>query len=554
MPRGPLGRAVVATTDRYASEAGVAALAAGGNAVDAAVAASFALAVVNPEAGNLGGSGFLLARTANGRAEAFDYRGVAPRAASADMFLNAEGALSERAQLGPLAAAVPGSVKGLWEAHRALGSRPWATLLEPAIGLARGFRVTDRLVRSYPPHVVAGLGRFPESARIFLPGGRVPRAGETFRQPDLARTLERIRDHGADGFYGGVTAALLVEAMRRHGGIMELDDLARYAVVRREPLIFTYRAHTVLSMPLPSSGGVALAETSHLLAGRDLSALDWHGSPHVHLLAEAWRRAFADRNHYLGDADFGVVPVDELASPSYGARRAREIGERATPSSSVGPGVAGFGDRHAGGAGHGRGLVAEGDHTTHVSVVAARGNAVATTTTLNTWYGSKWVAEGTGVLLNNEMDDFTAKPGTPNHFGLIQGEANAIEPGKRMLSAMTPTLVLDDAGALRLVLGAPGGATIITSVFQVISNVLDHGMSIGDAVAAPRVHHQHLPDRIDVEPSGLPDDVARELEAMGHAVSGQPEPWGDVQAVMAAGNGRWEGAADPRRGGVAIEG
>jgi len=546
--RGPgaVGRAVVATTDRYASEVGLAVLDSGGNAVDAAVAVSLALAVVNPEAGNLGGSGFLLARMADGRTFALDIRGVAPRAATAEMFLDAGGDVSERSQVGPLAAAVPGSVRGLWDAHRALGTRPWASLVEPAIGLAQGFRVTERLTRSYPAHVVAGLERFEESARIFLPDGRIPRAGETLRQPDLARTLERIRDHGADGFYRGATAKLLVEAMHRHGGVMELDDLSSYEAALRDPVSFTYRGHTILSMPPSSSGGVTLAETAHILATRDLAATAWHGAEHVHLLAEAWKRAFADRNHYLADTDFVDVPLAALASPDYGAMRAREVGVRATPSGDVGPGVERFGP------GSGGRVRREGDHTTHVSIVDARGNAVATTTTLNTWYGSKWVAEGTGVLLNNEMDDFTVKPGVPNHFGLVQGMANAIAPGKRMLSAMTPTIVLAPDGALRLVVGAPGGATIITTVFQVISNILDHGMGLADAVAAPRVHHQHLPDRIDVEPAGLPEAIVRALEALGHAAQERPEPWGDVQAVAVLEDGRVEGAADPRRGGVAL--
>jgi gamma-glutamyltranspeptidase/glutathione hydrolase len=462
------------------------------------------------------------------------------------MFLGAGDGASERSQVGPLAAAVPGSVRGLWDAHRALGTRPWANLVAPAIELAGGFRVTERLTRSYPPHIVAGLERFTESARIFLPGGRIPRAGETLRQPDLARTLERIRDRGADGFYSGTTAELLAEAMRRHGGILTLDDLASYEAAPRVPLAFMHRGHTILSMPPSSSGGVALAEAAHILAKWDLATVDWHGAEHVHLLAEAWKRAFADRNHYLADTDFAHVPVAELASPAYGAMRAGEIGGQATASGDVGPGV----ERFGGGAGVG--ARREGDHTTHVSIVDANGNAVATTTTLNTWYGSKWVAEGTGVLLNNEMDDFTVRPGAPNHFGLIQGAANAIEPGKRMLSAMTPTIVLAPDGALRLVVGAPGGATIITTVFQVISNVLDHGMELGDAVAAPRVHHQHLPNRIDVEPGGLPDPVVRELEGRGHTVAEGPEPWGDVQAVMLREDGRLEGAADPRRGGVAL--
>ena len=543
---GAVGRAAVATTDRYASQVGLDVLAGGGNAVDAAVAASFALAVVNPEAGGVGGSGFLLARMADGRTAALDFRGVAPRRATADLFLDRAGEVSERSQVGPLAAAVPGAVRGLWEAHRALGSRPWPGLLEPAVELARGFQATDRLTRSYPPHIVAGLERFPESAGIFLAGGRVPRVGETLRQPDLARSLERIRDLGADGFYQGETAELLVAAMRAHGGALDAEDLASYEAAHREPLAFAYRGHTILSMPPSSSGGVALAETAHQLSTRDIAALDWHGAEHVHLLVEAWKRAFADRNHYLADTDFVDVPVGELTSPAYGAMRAREIGHRATRSGDVGPGVERYGGRASAAARR------EGDHTTHISVVDAAGNAVATTTTLNTWYGSKWVAEGTGVLLNNEMDDFTVKPGAPNHFGLVQGAVNAIEPGKRMLSAMTPTIVLDPSGVLRLVVGAPGGATIITTVFQVISNVVDHGMALVDAVAAPRVHHQHLPDRIDVERDGLPAEVVRELEERGHAVHERPERWGDVQAVLALEDGRCEGVADPRRGGTAL--
>ncbi len=535
---GPVGHAMVATTDAQATDVGVAVLAAGGNAVDAAVAVCFALAVVNPEAGNLGGSGFLLARTGDGRTDAFDYRSVAPREATPELFLD-DGELSERAQLGPLAAAIPGTVRGLWEVHRARGSRPWAELVDPAVALARGFRVGERLARSYPPHIVAGLARFAESERIFLPGGRPPRPGETLRQPELARTLERIRDGGADAFYTGPLAEELVEAVRAEGGVWTLEDLAAYEVVRREPLTCVYRGHTILSMPPASSGGVALAETANLLATRDLAGLEWHGAEHVHLLAEAWKRAFADRNHYLADTGFAPVPIAELTSPEYGAMRLQEIGPRATAAGDVLPGVERFG------------RWPDDGHTTHVSIVDAHGNAVATTTTLNTWYGSKWVAEGTGVLLNNEMDDFTLQPGTANHFGLVQGAANSIAPGKRMLSAMTPTIVLGAEGGLRLVVGAPGGATIITSVFQVISNLLDHGMSLADAVAAPRVHHQHLPDRIDVEPGGLPEEVRAALEERGHTVAERPEPWGDVQAVWVGPDGLLEGAADPRRGGVA---
>ncbi|HSR42533.1 MAG TPA: gamma-glutamyltransferase [Longimicrobiales bacterium] len=545
-------RGMVATTDRLATDVGVEVLRAGGNAVDAAVAASFALAVVNPEAGNVGGGGFMLVRTREGAVHALDHRSTAPAGATGGMFSDGEGGRSERAELGHLAVAVPGSVAGLWEAHGRFGVRPWPGLVEPAVGLARGFTVTDRYVRSLRPHIVDGLRRFPESEAAFLPGGRVPEAGDVLRQGDLARTLERIRDRGTDGFYRGETAALIVEEMERGGGLLTLDDLAGYAAVWRPPVRFGYRGHTVVSVPPPSSGGLTMAEAAHILeavgpSGR--GGTPWHGPGHVHRLVEAWRRAFADRNHYLADPDFVALPSETLASRAYGRFRASTVAaDRATPSSAVGPGVEAF-------RGEGRtdptGASPEGRRTTHLSVVDARGMAVAATTTLNTWYGSKLVVPGTGVLLNNEMDDFTATPGVPNHFGLVQGEANAIEPGKRPLSAMTPTLVLDPRGELFLVVGTPGGGTIITTTMQVISNMLDHGMGLSAAVRAPRVHHQHLPDRIDVEPGGLPAEVVAQLEELGHTVRERDEPSGDVQAVLVGDDGRLEGVSDPRRGGVA---
>jgi gamma-glutamyltranspeptidase/glutathione hydrolase len=530
---------MVASTDRLASRAGVEVLEAGGNAVDAAVAVSFALAVVNPEAGNVGGSGFMLLRAADGAEAALDYRGLAPAAASPAMFMDDAGQIGDRAELGHLAVAVPGSVMGLWKAHERFGHLRWARLVEPAVRLAEGFVVGERLVRSYLPHIVAGLGRFPASVSAFLPGGSPPALGDTFRQPDLARTLERIRDQGPAGFYRGETADLLVAEMRRGGGILTHDDLAGYQPRWREPLRFCYRDHTVLSMPPSSSGGVALAAMAQMLASHGLADLAWHGAPHVHLLAETWRRVFADRNHYLADPDFEALPLDVLTSPEYAAWRAGDIGERAGRSADVTPGVEAWRARPE-------------RHTTHVSIVDGRGDAVSLTTTLNTWFGSKVVAEGTGVLLNNEMDDFTAAPGVPNHFGLVQGEANAIAPGKRMLSAMTPTIVLGPGGNLDTVVGTPGGSTIITTVFQVTSNVIDHGMSLAEAVAAPRVHHQHLPDLIHVEPGGLPADVTAALRDMGHTVVERSEFSGDVQAVRVHDTGMLEGVADPRRGGVAI--
>jgi gamma-glutamyltranspeptidase/glutathione hydrolase len=527
---------MVATTDRYASDVGVEVLREGGNAVDAAVAVGFALAVVNPEAGNVGGSGYMLVRTPQGDVGALDFRGTAPAAAIPDTFLRAPDGASE---LGHLAVAVPGSVRGLAEAHARFGRLPWTRLLEPAIELARGFAVGDRLLRAYPPHIVEGLRCFSQSVAIFLPDGEVPRHGDVLRQPELAATLERIRDHGADGFYRGKTADMLVEEMRRGGGLITHGDLEGYRAAWRTPVRFLYRDREVVSMPLSSSGGITLAMMAHILSCWDVGATEWHGALHVHLLAEAWRRAYTDRNSALADPDHVAAPADTLVSADYGAWRADNIRlDAASRSEDVAPGADAYRKQR---------------QTTHVSIVDEHGGAVSFTTTLNTWYGSKLVAEGTGVLLNNEMDDFTTRPGEPNHFGLVQGVANAIAPGKRMLSAMTPTMVLDPGpgGHLHLVLGTPGGSTITTTVFQVISNVIDHGMSLMDAVAAPRVHHQHLPDRIQLEPGALPDDVVAELRAMGHDVEEPTEMWGDVQAVRVRPDDTLEGVADPRRGGVA---
>jgi len=529
---------MVVTTDRYASEVGVAVLENGGNAVDAAVAVHFALAVANPEAGNLGGGGFLLLRMADGTLASLDFRSTAPGRASRDMFLDSDDELTDRSVEGPAAAGVPGSVRGMWDAHQRFGQLDWADLIRPAVELARGLEVTDRFVQSFEPHIVEGLSRFEASARIFLRGGGPPRVGDTFVQTDLARTLERILHLGPDGFYRGPTADLIVAEMERGGGIISHEDLAGYTSVWREPVRFGYRDHTVISMPPPSSGGVALAAASHILSGFALGDLPWHGPEHIHLLAEAWKRTFADRNHYLADPAFADMPWEILASPDYGRWRAAAMRrDRATPAAAVLAGAEAF---------------REGRHTTHFSIVDAEGNAVSNTTTINTWYGSKAVAGGTGVLLNNDMDDFSAKPGAANFFGMVQGEANAIEPGKRMLSAMTPTLVLDGNGALRMVVGAPGGATIITTVFQVISNVIDHGMSLSQAVSAPRVHHQHVPDHIRYEPGGLPAPVVDGLLSMGHEVVEHFEMAGDAQAVLVHGDGTLLGQSDPKRGGVAL--
>ncbi|MBT8336036.1 MAG: gamma-glutamyltransferase [Gemmatimonadetes bacterium] len=531
-------RGAVASTDVLATRVGLDVLAGGGNAVDGAVAVALALAVVNPEAGNLGGGGFVLLRWADGSVHAQDHRSTAPAAATPDMFWAADGGVSEASVIGPLAAAVPGSVAGLFDLHRRWGRLSWGRLVEPAVGLAQGFTVRPRYLESLPPHIVDGLSRFPESAAVFLPGGEPPAVGSTLVQSDLADTLRRLRDHGVDGFYTGPTADRLVDGVRDAGGVITHEDLASYRPVWRAPVRFAWGDHTVWSMPPSSSGGVTLALARHALGARPSGLQPWHDVDHLHWVIEAWRRAFADRNHWLGDTDAVDVPLETLLDPAYGRTRGGDIDPgMATPSAAVRPGAV---------------PPPEGRHTTHVSVVDEDGAAVSYTTTLNTWYGSKMVAPGTGVLLNNEMDDFTARTGVPNFFGLIQGEANAIAPGKRMLSAMTPTIVTGPDGGLRLVVGSPGGATIITTVFQVVSNVVDYGMSLPDAVAAPRVHHQHLPDRIDVEPGGLSIEVIAALRERGHTVVEAKERWGDVEAVEVLADGILEAVADPRRGGRAL--
>jgi gamma-glutamyltranspeptidase/glutathione hydrolase len=536
-------RGMVVTTDRVASEIGAEILRRGGNAVDAAVATHFALAVVNPEAGNLGGGGFLVVRMADGTTAALDFREKAPLRATRDMYLDSLGNVSDSLSLvGHLAAGVVGSVMGMWEAHRRFGKLRWAELVQPAIALAEGIVVHERLAGSLNRNEKE-LRRFPATARIFLPEGRAPVVGERLVQRDLAETFRRIQQHGASGFYQGRTAELVEAEMRRGGGLITREDLAQYRAVWRDPLRFTYRGHTVISMPPPSSGGATLAEMLKILEGYDLRSLGFLSPQHVHLFAEAARRAFADRNAYLADPDFVPQPVARMASDAYAReRRATIRRDRATPSAQVAPGL-------------GPAPVAargEGENTTHYSIVDGLGNAVAVTTTINSLYGSLVTVEGAGFLLNNEMDDFTSKPGVPNQFGLVQGAANAIAPGKRMLSAMTPTIVLDPRGRVRLVTGTPGGATIITSIAMAVSNVVDFGMDVGAATAAPRLHHQHLPDTLRYEKGGLEPATAAALRAMGHAVAERTGYQGDVQSIILLPGGYLAGVADPRRGGAAV--
>jgi gamma-glutamyltranspeptidase/glutathione hydrolase len=528
--RVTIGRsAMVVSGHPLASAVGRDILLRGGNAVDAAVAVGFALAVVHPEAGNLGGGGFMVIRTREGLVRSLDYRETAPSAATRDMYLDADGEVGERSITGHLAAGVPGSVAGLAEAQRRMGRLPLAVVIAPAIRLAReGFAIDRYRSRSIADDS-ARLARFPASRAAFLPGGRPPAEGEVLRQLDLATTLEAIRDHGADGFYAGRVADLIVAEMQRGGGLITHEDLRAYRAIWREPVRIRYAGYTILSMPPASSGGVTMGEILNIMEG--FRPLPPFGSPAlIHREAEAMRRAFMDRNSLLGDPEFVRNPVDRLLSKDYAARLRAEIGPRASVTPAFEP------------------AAGRGASTTHYSVVDAEGNAVSCTTTLNESYGSAVTVTGAGFLLNDEMDDFTTAPGRPNLYGLVQGEANAIAPGKRMLSAMTPTLVLDPKGELFLLVGTPGGPRIITAVYHVISNVIDHGMPLPAAVAAPRVHHQALPDRIEIEPGGFPPAMRDSLGALGHAIADDDGYWGDVEAIQRVAGG-WQGVSDPRRGG-----
>jgi gamma-glutamyltranspeptidase / glutathione hydrolase len=536
---------MVATTDRVASEVGAEILRRGGNAVDAAVAVHFALAVVNPEAGNIGGGGFLVARMADGTTVALDFRETAPGAAHRDMYLDERGEMTDRSLVGHLAAGVPGSVAGMWTAHQRFGSLPWAELVEPAANLADGIVVHERLARSLQ-NAEGRLRQFPATAAAFLPNGRAPRVGDRLEQRDLAQTMRRIARDGRDGFYRGRTAELIEAEMRRGGGIITREDLAGYEARWRDPVVFGYRDHTVIAMPPASSGGATLGKMLKVLEGWDLAEIGYHTPRHVHLWTEATRRAYADRNEYLADPDFVEQPLPRMFSAEYAAERRRGIDpERATPSEHVTPGLG----RAPVGAGARAG---ESESTTHYSVVDRQGNAVAVTTTINSLYGNRVTVAGAGFLLNNEMDDFAAKPGTPNQFGLVQGEANAIEPGKRMLSAMTPTILLGPDDRVRLVTGTPGGSTIITSVAQIVSNIVDFGMDLPTAMGAPRLHHQHLPDILRYENRGLHAATVERLRAMGHRVEERPGFQGDVQSILVRPDGTLVGVSDPRRGGSAV--
>ena len=529
---------MVASDAELATKVGADMLAAGGNAVDAAVAVALALAVVHPTAGNIGGGGFAVARVA-GQSYALDFRETAPAAATHDMYLAPGRKVSPDSREGWRAAGVPGAIAGLYEAWHRLGSKrkTWADLLAPAIDLAdHGFVVDADFAKSID-RVHDRLAKFPASAALFLPGGAPPAVGSTWRDPDLAAVLRRVAHEGPRGFYEGPVAASIAKAMKAGGGLVTAADLKAYAAEWRTPIEFDYRGRHVVGMPPPSSGGTTVAMIARVLEGWDMQALGWHSPAQVHLTAEAMRRAFAARNERLGDPKFVRNPVDELLSDAWATtQRATIAVDRATPSVSLAP--------------NGAARPVEGTHTTHLSVVDGEGNAVALTTTINAWFGSGVTVPGLGFVLNDEMDDFATVPGTPNMFGLVQGEVNSIAPGKRMLSSMAPTIVLGATGDVELVLGAAGGSTIITTVFEELSNAIDFGMNVADAVRAPRFHQQDFPDVLTFEAHAIGDDALHALEAMGHSTK-TLDHLADAPGVGRVGS-EWEGAAEPRRqGGLA---
>ncbi|HEX5875799.1 MAG TPA: gamma-glutamyltransferase [Pyrinomonadaceae bacterium] len=531
-------RGMVASTNELASRIGVDIMKRGGNAVDAAIAVAFALAVTHPAAGNLGGGGFMMIRLKDGTSTAIDYREMAPAAAHRDVYLDKNGNVIE-GEGGPLigyrAAGVPGTVRGMEMALKKYGSGKltWSQLVEPARRLAaNGFSVTYSLARSLKSNDEY-LSKYAETKRIYLKGGQFYNEGEIFRQPELAATFARLQRQGPNEFYEGETARLIVADMKRNNGLMTMDDLRGYIPKERAPVRGNYRGHEIISMPPPSSGGAVLIQMLNILEGFDLSKFEASSSERYHLMTEAMRRAFADRAEYMGDSDFVKVPVAGLIDKSYAATLRGSINlERASNSSDVRAGrPAGY----------------ESDDTTHFTVVDAEGNAVANTYTLNNSYGSAAMAKGTGILLNDEMDDFAAKPGTPNMYGLIQGERNAVAPRKRPLSAMTPTIVLRKDGSLWFTVGSPGGPTIINTVFCIITNVIDYEMNIQQAIDFPRIHHQWLPDELVSEPLGLSGDTKRALTSRGHKLAKQ-RTLGDAEGIMIEEKtGTRLGATDPRR-------
>jgi gamma-glutamyltranspeptidase/glutathione hydrolase len=538
----PSAHGAVASDCTQATKVGVEMLQRGGNAVDAAVATAFALAVAYPTAGNLAGGGFAVVHL-GGEDRTLDFRETAPAAASRDMYASpstadvvtkaSKAAMTGGSRQGWASSGTPGSVAGLWTLHAAKGSRPWKEVIAPSIAMARDGLVVDEAFAGEIDDAKDRLANDPAAAALFLPGGQPPTVGSTWKNPDLATVLERIAEKGPAGFYEGPTAEAIASQMKAHGGFVTLEDLRGYEAKWRSPLVFSYRGAKVVSMPPPSSGGVTLAMIAHIVEGYDLPHGGWHSPMEVHVLVEAMRRAFAARNARLGDPDFVDNPLAELLSPEWAEAQRRTIRpDHATPSSEI-PSV---------------GVPTGGPHTTNISVVDTNGDAVALTTTLNWFFGNDIVVPGTGIVLNNEMDDFASVPGKANGYGLVQGDPNSIAPKKRMLSSMSPVIVLGPDSMPALVAGAAGGPRIISSVFEILSNFEDHGMDPVAAVDAPRFHMQHLPDVVLYEKNGLEPSLRDALAAMGYSL----KEAGHLATANAIGrtHGGWIAAAEPRRRGA----
>ena len=527
---------MVVSAKEEASQIGLSILKKGGNAFDAMVATELALAVAYPNAGNIGGGGFMVYRLANGEKGALDYREKAPSKAHRDMYLDANGkVIPDKSTLGALAIGVPGTIDALFEVHKKFGKLPIADLFQPAIDLARnGVVITPLQADFYMGKNLAEIKKANNYTTIFENGWK---AGERFKYEELAQTLERIRDNGRAEFYEGETARRIVDYVQELGGILSLEDLKNYHSQWRTPITFNYKNYTISSMPLPSSGGICIAQILKSVEPYKIGQYAHNGEQYVQLLVETERRAYADRAYFLGDPDFVKVPTETLLSPNYLKERMRSFSwDRASKSSEIA---------------HGKVVGYESDETTHYSIVDSEGNAVAVTTTLNTNYGSKVYVKGGGFFLNNQMDDFSIKPGEPNTYGLVGSEKNAIAPNKRMLSSMSPTIV-EENGKLRMVIGTPGGSTIITSVLQCMLNVFEYGMTMQESVSKPRFHHQWLPDDVMFEPKEFDPAVIAKLKAKGYVPKEENFVIiGRVDAILVEKDGTLEGGADPRGDDVA---
>jgi gamma-glutamyltranspeptidase/glutathione hydrolase len=535
--------AMVASQHPIASKIGIDVLKKGGNAVDAAIAVGLALAVVYPEAGNIGGGGFMLIRKPNSETAAIDYREMAPGAAHRDLFVDKDGNLIKgegSSDVGYRASGIPGTLAGFELAFKKHGSGKvkWADLVEPARAVAEnGYVLTHRLAELFKGYKDT-LSRYPESKRVFLRDGRFYEGGELFRQPDLARTLGRIKANGAKDFYQGETARMIAADMKANNGLITLEDLRKYVAKERTPLKGNYRGHEIITMPPPSSGGIVMLQVLNMLEGFDIKAMGANSAAKLHLLTEASRRAFADRAEFMADPDFADVPTSKLIDKNYAVSRRNTIDQTKAGTSAA--------------VGHGTVQISEGTETTHFTVIDKDGMVVSNTYTINDLYGSRVTIKGTGVLMNDEMDDFAARPGVPNMFGLIQGDRNKVEGGKRPLSSMTPTIVLRKDGSVWFALGARGGPRIISAVMQSVMNVIDHDMNIQDAIDAPRIHHQWLPDEIMFERNGISPDTRKILDSYGHKFVTRPGNIASATGIMVTDTGLRMGAIDSRSDGEAI--